>query len=122
MAKKFQILLLMLCLGIFILPKQIVDAQTPEISCCEKESSQKDCCKTEKEPKKPCHENEENSCEGNCTKCHTCTISFVFFGITSGGKTTQLLNFISLKKEKYTYLTPEFSTSDSKIWQPPKIG
>lgn len=122
MAKRFHILILMLCLGIFVIPKQIVGAQTPEISCCEKESSQKDCCKTEKEPKKPCHENEKKSCEGNCTNCHSCTVSFVFFGIPPAVKKTILLSFYSRKKEKFTYLTPEFSTSDAAIWQPPKIG
>lgn len=122
MAKRFQILLLILCLGIFIIPKQNFSAQSPDTSCCTKKISAKDCCKTKKNSKKPCHKSEKSSCEGNCPKCHMCSVSFVFFGINPSDKKADEIKLISSTKEKFTYLTPEFSSANPKIWQPPKIG
>jgi hypothetical protein len=121
MAKRIQILLIVFCLGAFIIPKQNFFAQTLQQSCCDKKDT-RDCCTPEKEDKQPCHENEKNSCGDDCTSCKSCTASTVFTGSTVVEKITETPDFRSPKSAKFSYLAPGFSDPNARIWQPPKIG
>ena len=122
MAKKFQIFLMILALGFFVIPKQVFFAQTTQMSCCTSKS-EKDCCTkdTKKEQEKPCHDSEKNSCN-DCTTCHSCHAGCIVFGVDNAANQAEISPSIFSKKEKFNYCTPEIQETVSKIWQPPKIG
>ena len=122
MAKKFQILTLIFCLGIFIFPKQIISVDSEKKDCCKTEKS---CCDKSKPEKKSCHQDkkeDKKSCKGNCSNCHSCSFTLVFNlenkNILDFNKSH---HFIS-KKVENLYLQPHFSSLFVSIWQPPKIG
>lgn len=122
MAKKFQIVLMIFCLGIFIFPKQIFVVEKNEMSCCKKEKPSTDCCgKTEKSA--PCKDskNKSHSCDGNCSNCSSCAFTIVFIGGEILCSELKTQNNISNKVEKI-YLQPNFSKLSKAIWQPPKIS
>ncbi len=122
MAKKVQLILMIFCLGIFVVPKQIFFAENKEMSCCNKENPTKSCC--DKEKSSPCKDskNKHHSCDGNCTNCVFCSTSIVFLGV----EFQNLLEKISQKhisnKVENFYLQPSLSQLPKKIWQPPKIS
>ena len=122
MAKKVQLILMIFCLGIFVVPKQIFFAENNEMSCCNKENPTKSCC--DKEKSSPCKDskNKHHSCDGNCTNCVFCSTSIVFLGV----EFQNLLEKISQKhisnKVENFYLQPSLSQLPKKIWQPPKIS
>lgn len=112
MAKGFRILFLILSLGIFLFPQQILSAQTnEEHEVC--------CCSTNEE-----HQTNETSTECCGTSCQDCTIShsknFSIYYL-------KIEDFIPkktfLETEKfslnYSFSLPKGSHS---IWQPPKIN
>lgn len=118
MAKKIQILIMLFCLGIFIFPKQSFIVNS-EKSCCKTE---KKCCgKTEK---KSCHneKNQKNSCEGNCSNCHSCSFTIVFNIANQCSYALEDNHNLNLKKVENLYLQPYLSSLFISIWQPPKIG
>ncbi len=122
MAKRFQIFLMILALGFFVIPKQVFFAQTTEMSCCTN-TSEKDCCNkdTKKDQKKPCHDSKKNSCN-DCTTCHSCHASFIAFGLNGTTNQSEASTFAFSKKENFNYRAPEIQEAVTKIWQPPKIG
>lgn len=122
MAKKFQLILMIFCLGIFVVPKQIFFAENKEMSCCNKENSTKSCC--DKEKPSPCKDSKtkHHSCDGNCSNCVFCSTSIVFLKVEFENKIEKFSqNNISNKVENF-YLQPSLSDLPKKIWQPPKIS
>lgn len=108
---------MILSLGIFILPKQMISAQQTEMSCCKKESKKEDCCKDHHQKS----DNKSHGCDdGCCSSCNTCT-TFVFNpvlieeAIISSNKVVD-------KTSAFRYQEPFISLSLKEIWQPPKIG
>ena len=124
MFRTFKIFLIILGLGIFILPKQVVFAQTTE-QCCDAKSEKDDCCSSEKT--KPCHSNdskkdsEKNNCKDDCTKCHSCVSHFVFNYISPEIFNPAKNHFVA-KTVNFGYGITFFSTDFQNIWQPPKIA
>lgn len=122
--KTLKIFLIILGLGVFILPKQMLFAQKIE-QCCDKKSENKDCC-TSKE-KKNCHsENsqknpEKNNCGNDCNNCHSCSLNFVL-NYTSTEIYTSLQNQVFTQKLNFNYEISIFSSNIHNIWQPPKIA
>ena len=116
MKNVLNIVILIFCLGLFLIPKQNFYAQTENIeTCCETKSDKSDCCNHKKE-------DSNKSCQDNCcSACHTCT-SYVGQAISKTEK--QLSNFviISFEKANFAYSSPSFSYDLKDIWQPPKIG
>lgn len=108
---------LVLCLGIFILPKQVFASSAQTEQCCVKDDSQA-CCKTEKHHK----DSTKDDCQNQshcCNSCHSPNFSFFTknhseFSPTSGFLGTPFSNF--------KYSTPYFSSLLKEIWQPPKIA
>lgn len=124
MLKSLKIFLIILGLGIFILPTQMLSAQTIE-KCCSAESENKDCCKTETE--KPCHSEQSSkekgtsSCGNECANCHTCSILLISTSIPAGIYLTEAPAF-SHQNVVFSYTIPFFSSKIQNIWQPPKLG
>jgi hypothetical protein len=124
MLRTLKIFFIVLGLGIFILPKQMIYAQS-FTECCKQNSPKKECCKKEKTSS--CHstssknKSEKNNCGDDCNKCHSCTVHFVMNYLTPEFNSVLKPHF-SDKKSILDYSNPYYSFSLQNIWQPPKIG
>lgn len=120
MFKSLKICLIILGLGVFVLPKQILYAQKTE-QCCEQKTNKDDCCKTE--DSKPCHpeESEKKDCKKDCSNCHSCSVSFVLNYISPEIYSPSQKHFFS-EKNNFNYEIAFFFSNIHNIWQPPKIG
>lgn len=122
MAKKLNIFLIILALGLFITPKQMIFAQTESV-CCTKDSGSEDCCPSPQEiQEKPCHdpESKEHSCEG-CLSCSACHLHLAFFSVPLSGFHTNIPKILPSEKKAFTHITPDILDANSNIWHPPKI-
>ena len=124
MSRTLKIFFIVLGLSIFILPKQMMYAQS-KIECCDQKSTKEDCCKTEKT--KSCHTDnsknstEKNKCGDDCTQCHSCTVHFVLNYLSPEINPT-LQKHLFAKTLNFKYGISYFSSNIQNIWQPPKIG
>ena len=124
MSGTLKIFFIVLGLGIFILPKQMIYAQTT-FECCDQKSIKEDCCKTEKT--KSCHsdlsknKSEKDNCGDDCTNCHSCTVHFVMNYLTPEFNSTLKRHFF-IQDLNFEYGNSYFSSDIQNIWQPPKIG
>lgn len=124
MSRTLKIFLIVLGLGVFILPKQLVfaksmtecsDHKTKDAECCKIKSA--DSCHGEKSQK---HSDKEN-CGDDCTNCHSCTVHCTTNFISPGFDL--LINQpIFAYQLNFDYGISYFSSSIQNIWQPPKIG
>ncbi|KIA89259.1 hypothetical protein SAMN05421876_10533 [Kaistella jeonii] len=123
MSRTLKIFFIVLGLSIFILPKQMIFAQS-KVECCDQKSTKDDCCKTDKT--KTCHsensksKSEKNNCGDDCTQCHSCSVHFVINFISPESKTFLTQRFYS-QKLSFEYRNFYFSSSFQNIWQPPKL-
>lgn len=111
-----QLLLIIFCLGIFLIPKDNFYAQ----------ASQENCCKTEKT--NSCCDNHDNhsqkdgkSCNDDCCSvCLVCTnlVEINYFK----DSWVQFPAFENIAKIRFQYSDPYISNSLEEIWQPPKLG
>ena len=110
-------------LSIFILPKQMIFAQSV-IECCDRMSDD-DCCQKEAAPS--CHsensqdQSDKDNCNDDCTQCHSCTVHFVMNYLSPEFNSTLKKNFF-VEKLNFNYGNSYFSSNIQNIWQPPKIG
>ena len=124
MSRTLKIFFIVLGLSIFILPKQMIYAQTA-VECCDQMSPQQDCCKTKKT--ESCHSDqssktsEKNNCGDNCTQCHSCTVHLVLNYLSPEINSTLENNFF-IQKLNFEYGSSYFLSTLQNIWQPPKIG
>jgi len=116
MAKNIHILFMIFCLGVFMFPKQNTLPQKEEMSCCQKEKPSKDCCS------KDANQEQEHSCEGDCSQCNGCAISLVLFVPTQVALSLKKEMIFFSQKVENQYLQPNLSDSYQAIWQPPKIS
>ena len=123
MSRTLKIFFIVFGLSIFILPKQMVFAQSV-IECCDQMSND-DCC--QKEQTQSCHtensskESEENNCTDDCTQCHSCTVHFVMNYLSPEISQTSSQHLFE-KTLTFEYGNFYFSSNFQNIWQPPKIG
>ena len=124
MSRTLKIFFIVLGLSIFILPKQMIYAQTI-VECCDEMSPQQNCCKNEKP--ESCHsdnsttKSDKNNCGDDCTQCHSCTVHFVV-NYLSPEQTPTLKKHFFIQKFNFEYGNSYFSSNFQNIWQPPKIG
>ncbi|QOW11195.1 hypothetical protein Q73A0000_12935 [Kaistella flava (ex Peng et al. 2021)] len=124
MSRTLKIFFIVLGLSIFILPKQMIYAQTT-LECCDQKSIKDDCCKTEKT--KSCHtdqsknKSEKTNCGDDCNNCHSCTVHFVMNYLTPEFNSTLQRHFF-IQEINFEYGNSYFSSNIQNIWQPPKIG
>lgn len=124
MSKTLKIFLIVLGLGIFTLPKQMLYAKS-KIECCDQKAKKDDCCKTEKtsscHSENPKNNSEKNNCGDDCTQCHSCTVHFVLNYLSPEAKTFSTSRFFA-QNLTFEYKNSYFSSNFENIWQPPKIG
>lgn len=116
--KYIQVLLIIFCLGIFLIPKDNFYAQAPQ-NCCKTDSKADSCCDKDydsndkKDGKSSC----SDDCCSFCMTCHTfvenLSAKTVFFNHSP---------FKTDRKLEFQYSDPHISDSLKDIWQPPKLG
>jgi hypothetical protein len=122
--KLIQLILIILCLGIFLIPKDNFYTQISQENCCKSESGM-DCCKNNhnKQDSKDNHHKKEqkSSCNDDC--CSTCLACYTFIE-TPFSKSLQLeySYYKSNKNSQFEYSDPYLSSRLKEIWQPPKIA
>ena len=120
MAKKLQFLVLVLCMGLFLMPRQNAMAGELEKSCCKMEQNAEKSCHEDQQTT-PCHDSEKKACDSQCTHCNACTVASV-------STPAFLQEYIRISKKfsgektSFAYILPDYSAAHAKIWQPPKLG
>ncbi|MCJ8152597.1 hypothetical protein MKJ01_02330 [Chryseobacterium sp. SSA4.19] len=121
--KLFQIIAIIFCLGIFLIPKDNFYAQHLQEKCCT--DSGTDCCKSrhsEHSKDKQKKEQKSSSCnDTNC--CSTCVLCYSFIE-TPFSRSLQLeISYYKARKNLHDqYTDPHLSDRLKEIWQPPKLG
>lgn len=118
-----QIIAIIFCLGIFLIPKDNFYAQISQENCCKSESGM-DCCKNDhQQHSRDDHNKKEqkSSCTDNC--CSTCLACYTYIE-TPFSKSLQLeySYYKSNKNLQFEYSDPYISDRLKEIWQPPKIA
>ncbi|MBS1573070.1 MAG: hypothetical protein JST62_11795 [Bacteroidetes bacterium] len=123
MTKNLQVWILVVCFGLFIIPKQGFMSSKSSMDCCNtivaKSSNNNSEHKTDK-----CHKESKNKnhCTGNCSNCDICHFASIVFHLPNSTIITDFSFGTQTKERKFNYTTPEISSVFSKIWQPPKIS
>ncbi|KMQ72113.1 hypothetical protein ACM44_03620 [Chryseobacterium koreense CCUG 49689] len=124
MFKTLKLLLIVLSLGAFILPKQMLFAQQTA-QCCEQKKQEDNCCKTEK--KQPCHDSnskshsDKNHCGNDCANCHSCSLFSLFNFVSPETLASESIHLVETKLN-FNYSICFISNNFKNIWQPPKIA
>ncbi|SHK98165.1 hypothetical protein [Chryseobacterium polytrichastri] len=123
--KLVQILTIIFCLGIFLIPKDNFYAQASQETCCKKESKSDDCCKNHHTSSKEHHSKDKeskSSCNDDC--CTLCVSCAPFLEITPSKSllSLDLSNFNLTQNLQFQYSDPYVSDGLKDIWQPPKLG
>lgn len=110
--KQLQFILMIFCLGIFVMPKQMFMREN-KMECCTKKET------------KNCHQGKggqesSKSCSGGCASCSICcTQHLAAIKILLSGTKPEIFYF---KKVLFFHKEPLFSSYLKEIWQPPKIS
>lgn len=124
MSRTLKIFFIVLGLGIFILPKQVVFAQG-SIECCDQKNIIEECCDLNQS--ESCHtensaeQSTNDNCGDDCNTCHSCTVHFVV-NFLSPELNSNLHPHFFIKNFNFKYGNSYFSSTIENIWQPPKIG
>lgn len=124
MSRTLKIFFIVLGLSIFILPQQMIYAQSTS-ECCDQKSTKDHCSTTEKT--ESCHsdnsnhQSKKNNCVDDCTQCHSCNVHFVM-NFFSPDLNYSLQRHFFIQKLNFEYETSYFPSTLQNIWQPPKIG
>jgi len=117
--KQLQVLLIIFCLGIFLIPKDNFYAQISQENCCKTDSKADSCC--EKDHNSHNEKDEKSSCNDDC--CSSCMTCYTFVeNLSSKAIFVELSLFHTDKNLQFQYSDPYISDSLEDIWQPPKLG
>ena len=121
--KLFQILAIIFCLGIFLIPKDSFYAQSMQENCCKSGSDDNGCCKNHNPSSTTSHsgKSKSSSCNDDC--CSFCFSCYTFIE-TPFSKSLHLeLSYYKANKNlQFQYSDPYISDRLKEIWQPPKIA
>ena len=124
MSRTLKIFFIVLGLSIFILPKQMIFAQST-VECCDQKVVKDDCCKAKKTTS--CHsenstnDSPENHCGDDCNQCNSCTVNCVM-NYLSPEFSMNLKHSFFIQKLNFEYGNSYFSSNIKNIWQPPKLS
>lgn len=117
--KHLQFLIIVLCLGIFLIPKDNFYAQASQENCCKSESKTESCC--DKNHDSHDKKDENSSCNDDCCSfcmtCHTFVENF-----SSKSIFPEIALFQTDQHLQFQYSDPYISDRLKDIWQPPKLG
>ncbi|MCU7614342.1 hypothetical protein N0B16_07820 [Chryseobacterium sp. GMJ5] len=117
--KQFQILIIVFCLGIFLIPKDNFYAQASQENCCKSDVKTESCCdKNHQDHDKKDHKSSCNDdCCSFCMTCHTFVES-----LSSKNFFPEISYFSADRTVQFQYSDPYISDRLKDIWQPPKLG
>ncbi|MBK1894510.1 hypothetical protein [Chryseobacterium paridis] len=119
--KLVQILTIIFCLGIFLIPKDNFLLKAAQESCCKSNSKKEDCCKNHQSKSNKQHEKSKSSCTDDC--CSTCVACFSFIETPfSKSFILELSYYKANKKLLFQYCDPHLSDRLKEIWEPPKLA
>ncbi|WP_294211523.1 hypothetical protein [uncultured Chryseobacterium sp.] len=124
--KLFQIIAIVFCLGIFLVPKDTLYLETMQETCCKQQDSGMECCKKDSQHAKHSNQHQDksqkpSSCDDHC--CSTCAVCYTFIGTPfSVNQKLELSYYKSNKNLQFQYSDPYLSDRLKEIWQPPKLG
>lgn len=119
--KLFQILTIVFCLGVFLIPKDNFYLKSAQETCCKQSSRTEDCCKNHQSAPKNEHEKSKSSCNDDC--CSTCVACFTYLETPfSKNFQLELSCYKANKKLPFHYSDPHLSDRLKEIWEPPKIA
>jgi hypothetical protein len=121
--KLFQIITVIFCLGIFLIPKDNFYAQNMQENCCKKNAEMSCCKKDHSQNSENNHHKKEQKSNCNDDCCSTCLACYTFIE-TPFSKSLQLeySYYKSNKNSQFQYSDPYLSSRLKEIWQPPKIA
>lgn len=120
MVGKLHTILLILCMGIFIMPKQLLSTPSNTMECCEKRDSSVQSCHKEKD-KTPAHSHEAGCTGSCCAACGVCSVT-VSPALAADLFQPPVNKKFTAEAAKTPYTSPFFSFYLKEIWQPPKIS
>lgn len=122
MSRFLKLFLMILALGIFMLPRQVVLAQ-PAATGCTQQMSDEDCCTTDTES--VCHTDSSGSkkdtCGDHCSDCGYCP-TICFFTYLAPSQSPAENETFALRALNFGYKRSFVTSADHAIWQPPKIA
>ncbi|MCD0478587.1 hypothetical protein LPB90_08965 [Chryseobacterium sp. LC2016-29] len=119
--KPIQLLLIIFCLGIFLIPKDNFYAQASQEICCKAESKKSCCEKSHDNHDSKNSKSDHKSCNDDCCSfCMTCN-TFVENNLTKNS-ISEISSFKTISKIQVQYADPYISNGLKEIWQPPKLG
>lgn len=122
MLRSLKIFLMILGLGSFIFPQQMLAVQTPQECCIESSTACTDHSTNEEEG---CHSGKtsdsENDCKSGCDACYACMAQYIPVILSTTFDNPQAVFYYG-DKSTFKYSVSYFSNSIQNIWQPPKIG
>lgn len=117
--KQLNIIIIIFCLGIFLVPKDNFYAQASQENCCKTGSESSNCCTDKHQSSK--ENSKKDSCNDDC--CSFCMTCHSF--IENFSSKTSIAEFSPFKINKnlhFSYADPHLSNGLKEIWQPPKLG
>ncbi len=122
MSRFLKLFLMILALGIFILPRQVVMAQ-PAATACTQQMSDDGCCNTDTQS--VCHTDSQDSkkdtCGDHCSDCGYCP-TICFFTYLAPSQSSAQNETFALRALNFGYRRSFITSPDHPIWQPPKIA
>lgn len=120
MLKSLKIFLIVLGLGIFIFPKQMIFSQN-KMECSDHKTSDNKCCESSCHPEKSKTNSQKNNCGDDCNDCKSCSFHMVNNFVSPETKFKINSHFFA-NTLQFNYGDSYFSSAFQNIWQPPKIG
>lgn len=121
--KLLQILTIIFCLGIFLVPKDnFYNLSAKEICCKADSKTGDDCCKNHQSaPSSKHHQEKTKSCNDDC--CSSCIACYTFIETPFSKSLNLELSYYKANKNlQFQYSDPHISDRLKEIWQPPKIA
>jgi len=120
--KYIQVLLIIFCLGIFLIPKDNFYAQASQESCCKADSKKESCCEKNHDNHNDSKDSKEkSSCKDDC--CSFCMTCHTFVeNLSAKPIFIDYSIFATDRNVSFHYSDPYISNNLKDIWQPPKLG
>ena len=119
--KPIQLLLIIFCLGIFLIPKDNFYAQASKENCCKSESKMSCCEKSHDNHNSKDGKSKHKSCNDDCCSSWMTCKTFVENNFAKNN-TWGIPSFKTISKIQVQYADPYISNGLKEIWQPPKLG
>lgn len=120
MRAKLHFMLMIFCLGFFIIPKQSLFSSSTTMECCEMQNKGMENCHQDQNSQGS-HSQQDHNCTASCTACGVCSLT-ITPALSAEVFLAPLSKKFNTNAVKTPYKTPFVSFCLKEIWQPPKIS